>query len=120
MSTEQTRAEWTELRDRLDAAARAMKNRQAAVVELSLRYGLLDPESRPAVDSLLAEWLLSEDEALRFEARAVISDHAITSALPALEQLLTRLDDSTQPGAPFEQERIREIIASLQSAAPRG
>jgi hypothetical protein len=117
VSRDSTRSEWTALSEQLDAEARAMKESQAAVVELSQRYALLDPEARAVVDELLSEWVLSDDENQRFKALAVISDHRIVSALPALRKLLVRLDDSAAPGAPYEQAKIRRIVTRLGNGA---
>lgn len=117
MTPDAIRAEWTALRERLDAEATAMKESQAAVIELSRRYAALDADARRVVDELLSEWVLSDDENLRFDALALVSDHRILSALPALRELLVRLDGATTPGAPFEQAKIRRILGRLENGA---
>lgn len=117
VTDEAIRSEWTALSERLDAEARAMKEAQAAVIELSQRYALLDGEARPVVDELLSEWALSDDENQRFKALALVSDHRIVSALPALRELLVKLQDSPTPGAPYEQAKIRRIMARLENGA---
>jgi hypothetical protein len=61
MTTDAIRSEWTALRDRRDAGAIAMKESQAAVIELSHRYASLDAEEREVVDELLSEWVLSDE-----------------------------------------------------------
>jgi len=114
MTPEAIRSNWTALRNRLDAQAQAMKVSQAAIVELSRRYIDLDLEARGVVDGLISEWALSDDENLRFDALALISNHGIKTALPALEDLLVRLNGSANPGAPYEREKVRRIITCLQ------
>jgi len=115
MTSEVIRLNWTALRNRLDAQGQATKVPQAAIVELSRRYLDLDPDARGVVDELISEWVLSDDENLRFDALALISDHRIEIALPALENLLVRLNGSTNPGAPYEQKKVRRIITRLES-----
>ena len=115
MTPDAIRSEWTALRDRLDAEAIAMKESQAVVIELSRRYAALDADAREVVDELLSEWVLSDDEKHRFDALALVSDHRVLSALPALRELLVRLDGSTTPGAPYEQAKIRRILACLEN-----
>lgn len=118
MTGDLIRSEWSALRDRLDTEARGAKMSQAAVVELSHRYASLDAESRGVVDERLSEWVLSDDENRRFDALALVSDHRIVRALPSLRQLLVRLQDAKDPGAPYEQAKVRRIMARLDNGAP--
>lgn len=118
MTGDLIRSEWSALRDRLDTEARGAKMSQAAVVELSHRYASLDAESRGVVDEMLSEWVLSDDENLRFDALALVSDHRIVRALPPLRQLQVRLQDAKDPGAPYEQAKVQRIIARLENRTP--
>lgn len=86
---------------------------QGALAELAKRYTKLEPDERLAVDGLLAESLLSTVDWRRFDALALISQFRIRSALPTLEELCRRLARSTDPGAPFDLRRTREIIEKL-------
>ena len=90
-----------------------MKASQAAVLELSASYAELGDADRRVVDELLAEWALSDDEATRFDALALIDEHEIATALPALQLLLVRLREATDPGAPYECAKVRRIVARL-------
>jgi hypothetical protein len=114
MTNENVRADWAALRARLDAEAQAMKFSQAAVIELSRRFGLLDSAERGAVEDVLRDWIRSEDPSLRFDALAIVSDYALTSALPALHDLARRLAGSHAPAAPYEGAKVRRLIERLQ------
>jgi len=68
---------------------------------------------RQTFDAVLGGWVLSDNESRRFDALALIDEYRIRRALPALEELRRRLDQSPAPGAPFEKAQVDRIIASL-------
>lgn len=107
------RAEWTRIRNEIDTDAIDSKDSQAAVVELSDRYRALSPNERRVVDSVLCDWMLSDDERLRFDALALISEHLILSALPRLRTLSDRLSRESGPGPKYERAKVGRIIARL-------
>jgi hypothetical protein len=81
------RDRWQALRDRLDSEAVAAKFSQETTVRLSAAYARLGEEERPAVNAELLEWLKADDEALRFDALALIREYRITAAESALDDL---------------------------------
>ena len=95
-----------------------MKDSQRAIIELSAEYQKLPNEERLVVDDLLAEWVGSDDERLRFDAMAIINDFQIDSAVPALQVLEEQLSDSSAPGAPYERAKARRLIDALRSGKP--
>lgn len=117
MTASSARTRWEALRERLDIDARASKMSQAVVIGLSRRYRALDESERSEVDGVLAEWVLSEDEGERFDAMAVITDHKIKNAVPALRELGERLEASDAPGAPFEWAKVNRILGKLREEA---
>lgn len=104
------------MRDQLDADASEAKDSQSAVIELSRRYGNLSPDEKVEVDNLLAEWVLSDDGRLRFDALALIRDHSIRSSLPSLRTLQDRLERATEPSAPYEWAKVNRLIGHLVEA----
>jgi hypothetical protein len=114
----EARNSWRMLRDRLDKEAVGAKSSQEAVIRLSAAYARLGEEERQAVNAELLEWLKDDDEALRFDALAVIREHHITVAQPALDDLIRRLKADTRPGAPYERRKISEILTDLRSERP--
>jgi len=101
------------LRRELDAAARKSKESQRAVVELSRRYAALPSDEKRAVDDRLAEWVVSDDPGLRFDALALIGDHCIRSAVPALRELARRLESESGPSAPYELVKVNRLLRHL-------
>lgn len=104
---------WMMLRSELDRRAVESKSSQEAIIELSRRYGLLEEDERAEIDELLAKWVLSDDEAERFDALAIIFDHDVASAIPALRQLASRLEESDEVGAPYEWAKVNRLLGRL-------
>jgi hypothetical protein len=76
-------------------------------------YQRFDAEERAMADQVLAEWVLSEDSSMRFNAKALIEDFRIIKAVPALEKLAKRLASSRAVGASAELEVVNRIIGVL-------
>src|SRR5262245_48927822 len=104
---------WEELRDRLQVESRAAKDSQSVVVELDQAYRRLQPAERTVVDEILSGWLASDDEALRFDAIALIRQNRIRSSVPALEQLAHELETHSAAGAPYERAKVLRTIEAL-------
>lgn len=113
MSARDTRERWQQFWARVDAETKAEKLSQAALVELSRYYRSLQAEERQTIDAVLSEWVVSDNESKRFDALALVDEHRIRSALPALEELRRKLDKSREPSAPFEKAKVDLIITSL-------
>ena len=64
-------------------------------------------------DQVLAEWALSDDEALRFDALALIDDFKIANEIPVLQKLANRLASSSAPGALYELQKVDRILKDL-------
>jgi hypothetical protein len=104
---------WAEMCYELEGAAARSKESQYVVIELSRRYAALSPEDKLAVDELLAEWVLSDDACLQFDALALISEHNIRSAIPSLRELAARLEQSNLPLAPDDWAWVNRILGQL-------
>ena len=101
--------DWRHLSNRFVAA----KESQRAVLELSDRYRKLSLAERAIVDGLLNDALVSGEEWQRFDALAPVNEFRIVAALPALERLAAQLGGSERPGAPFELNKVRRLVARL-------
>ena len=104
---------WRDLRDQLDERARASKRSQEAAIDLAAAFARLSDAERSNVVPTLDEWLLSDDEALRFDALYVVAEHSVAEAVPALRVLQDRLEASSAPGAPYEWAKVNRLIAQL-------
>jgi hypothetical protein len=105
---------WTRERERIDREARERRDSQSALFELFDLYDRLAGEDQKQIDQLMADWVVSDEEDLRFDALALIREKRITTAIPALQTLLVMLLGSRTASAPYEADKVRSIIKSLR------
>ena len=117
MTPDDMRTWWRGLRDRIDRDFRESKQATESIIEMSRQYRMLEPDERDVVDQVIGEWLLSEDEGLRFDALALIAEQRIRSAVPALQQLAEKLRGETRPGAPYELAKVHRTITALSGSS---
>lgn len=91
-----------ELRDPIDALERT-----------AAMYSGLEVEDRDYADRVFAEWLLLGDEAKRYVAVALIREFRIVMTASALRELMGKLAHSRDPGAPFEREKVQDVLSEL-------
>ena len=99
-----------------DEEAASLKDSYVALDRLHSLYRKFDADERTMADQVLAEWALSEDENLRFDALALIEDFKIAGVVPTLQLLAIRLTSSSAPGAPYELKKVHRIIRNLTNA----
>ena len=113
-----TMEEWHQQMDEwwseTDSRAKAAKDSQSATLSLIARILGLSDEERKMSEIVIADWTLSTDECKRFDALAAIDELGIRSALPQLHLLESRILKRKDPGAPFELEKVRRILANLE------
>lgn len=90
-----------------------LKDSYRPLVRLNDLYETFDDGERAMANQVLSEWLVSAREDKRFAAMSLVSDFRITCALPALEELVTRLEESKDPGARYERDKANRIIGEL-------
>ena len=100
-----------------DQYAQSLKDPQIALERLRRLYTKFDAKERVMADQVLAEWVLSDDEAMRFDAIVLIHDFRIETAAPALRLLRDQLTLSKSPGAPFEKQRVERLLSELIATA---
>jgi hypothetical protein len=120
MKPQSIRADWEELRRRLNVEAIGRKMSQEAVLRLSKAYEALSQDEQCVVNALLGEWVVGEDESKRFDALALIREHAIGSAIPSIRTLVTKLEVSPSPGAPYELKKAKGVIEQLTGSLSLG
>ncbi len=113
MTIDKFRKEMWAYREAADKRANALKESNLAWEWLHDFYQRFDAEERKLADLVLGEWVLSDDENVRYDALVLIGDFKIMSTLPTLRQLATRLATSKAPGAPFELQKVDSIIQAL-------
>jgi hypothetical protein len=115
MKLDDFRRKMISYRKSADDQAKSLKDPYVALDKLRSLYQGFDPDDRRMADQVLSEWTLSDDEAVRFDALALIDDLKILSAVPSLQALASRLKSSTAPGAPYEIKKIDRIVERLKS-----
>jgi hypothetical protein len=110
------RREMESYRQQADGEAQCQKDSSIVRKRLLQMYRRFDPDERLMASQVLSEWVLSEDEAVRFDALGLIRDLKIVAALPSLRKLAERLGSEQSPGAPFELEKVEHIIAEISPA----
>jgi hypothetical protein len=114
MKLNELRNQMESYRRAADEEAMSLKDSYLTLDRLHSLYRKFDEEERAMADQVLAEWVLSEDENLRFDALALIYDFKIVSATPALQKLIDRLASCRTSGAPHELNKVKRIVKSLQ------
>jgi hypothetical protein len=120
MDIEAWRSEMVAYRQNAEYEAKALKDTYLVVDRFRSLYEKLDELERRMADRVLSEWVMSEDEGVRFDAVLLIGEFTIQSALPALHALALRLPLSTAPGAPYELKKVVRLIQKLAAERPPG
>ena len=110
-------SDWDEFRWKLIHATAGTKDGHEVPFELSKEYGRLEASDQRKVDQVLAQWVLSDDPTLRFDALSVIGDHQVVAAAPALHDLSLRLEESNEPSAPYEWAKVNRLLRDLASGS---
>lgn len=117
MTLDEFRLQMRSYRKAADAEAASLKDSYLALDRLHALYEKFDAQERAIADKVLAEWVLSEDENLRFDALALVDDFGVKEAIPALQDLAGLLASRREPGAPHELQKVRRIVADLKRSA---
>jgi cysteinyl-tRNA synthetase len=114
MNLDEFRKEMEEYLRSVDEEARWLKNSQLALERLRQLYQRFDAKERAMANQVLAEWALSDKEAVRYDGLALIDDFKITTAASALRSLADRLSKSCAPGGQDERARIDRVLRKLR------
>jgi hypothetical protein len=114
MNLERFREKLWEYRKQVDRTAIELKESNLALEWLRNFYRDLEASERVLANQVLAEWLLFDDESVRFDALALIGDFRISTALTALDELAARLQQSKSPGAPYELKKVERVVRELR------
>lgn len=110
LNADEFRKEMEAYRSAVEDEARSLKDSSLVLGRLYSLYRKFDADERAMADCVLAEWALSPDENLRFDALALIDEFRIAKATPALKTLAGRLASSETPGAPYELQKVNRIL----------
>jgi len=113
MTIEEVRGEMEGCRESAAKEARVLRDSYLVLDRLRRFYRQLEDHDRAMSDRVVAEWALSPDENLRFDALTLIREFKIQTATPALSELAARLAAADTPGAPYELRKVRELFETL-------
>jgi len=113
MTLDEMRSALADYRASADAQGAAFKDSHLALFELKKLYVRLDEPERTLANRVIAEWLLSEDEGLRFDALTLAEEFLILTTSEALQELANRLRVATTPGAPYELKRVNRVLHAV-------
>lgn len=114
MTYEKFRDEMVSYRRDADTEASTLKDSQLVLDRLHSLYLKFDLSEKSMANRVLAEWVLSFDEGMRFDALALIDEFKIKQAVPYLHELAERLERSKSPSAPYELEKVNRIVGDLR------
>lgn len=114
MTGTDTRNRWLESYRRLTEAAEAFRDSQAVAFGLLDAYDQLSPTEKSDVHEVLAEWLGSDDNKLRYDAEFVTSQRRIVEMAPAVEKAIQKINELSGPEARHEVKKLRRILHELR------
>ena len=113
MTTSDTKMLWLDTYRRLCKEAEAMRDSQSVSFALLDLYDTLSSEEKSAVHSILAEWLVSEDNTLRYDAAFLTSQRSIREMRPFVEEAIGKCHDRVGPQAKYEGQKLQRIMDEL-------
>jgi hypothetical protein len=114
MKTTDTRNRWLDTYRQLTDAAEAFRDSQSVAFGLLDAYDQLSSSEKNDVHEVLAEWLMSDDNKLRYDAEFVTSQRIIVEMVPAVEKAIQRMNESSGPEAEYEVKKLRRILNELR------
>jgi len=97
----------------VDREADSLKDPYVRLDRLRTLYNRFDEHERAMANSVLAEWALSDNEMMRFDALVLIDELKLTIAVPALRELSLQCKASDAPNASHYSQWAERIIAKL-------
>lgn len=113
MTIANTRNEWFASHRRLEEEAKAFHDSQSVAFGLLSAYDKLASDEKPEVHKILAEWLRSDDNRLRYDAGFLTSQRQIVEMAPAIREAIEQIDESSGPEAKYEVKKLRRILEQL-------
>ena len=115
MTLREFRSALEEYRRAADVESERRKDSYLTLDRLVELYQSMDDDGRRMAEDVFCEWLLSDDDNLRFDAEALICELRIVRARSVLQQLSQKLVTSRAISAPFELKKVRNILEALGS-----
>ncbi|MFN0195830.1 MAG: hypothetical protein ACKVT0_03750 [Planctomycetaceae bacterium] len=113
MTTTNGRIKWLEMHRQLSEEAEYTKNSQMVPFGLLNAYDELSAVEKMEIFTILADWLVSEDNKLRYDAAFLISQRKIVEMASAVKNAIERTDESSGPEAKHELKKLLRIFEEL-------
>lgn len=104
---------WIETYNHLSSKAESSHDSQSVAFAILNLYDSLNPAERSSIHSLLTEWLLANDNRMRYDAAFLIGNRRIHELVPAVTQSLLKCESQVGPEAHFEAEKLKRILGEL-------
>ena len=115
--TTNTRNKWIEKYRQLTDEAEVNRDSQSVVFGLLHAYDELNAIEKAGIHEMLSEWLVSEDNKLRYDAGFITSQRKIVEMLPAIDLAIKWIGETSDPEGKYELEKLSRIRGELQEAA---
>lgn len=116
MTSSNVREEWNRFYTQLREASRYEKESARIREYLLNAYDALTPEEAVEVHAVLASWMVSEDEGLRYDATFLISTRLICTLRPSVVAAIEMVSKRRVPGYPLEERFLRRVLQEIDSA----
>ena len=113
MSTTTPVDTWLETHRNLCAEADAFRDSQAVAFGLLAAYDKLSPNDRNEIHQLLANWLVSDDNKLRYDAAFLVNERKIQDLASAIRASIDRAKQLPGPEPKFEVEKLTRILEEI-------
>lgn len=105
---------WLEKHKVLSEDAKANRDSQSVAFGLLDVYDGLTEDQQEDVHTILADWLVSDDNTLRYDAGFLISQRCIRSMAGAVEKALAVAESRAGVEASYEVKKFQRILDDLK------
>jgi hypothetical protein len=113
MTLDEFREAFESYRASAERDAIASKDAMRAPFDLLSLYRKLDDQERTMAGVVIGEWVESNDESVRYDARFLIAECQIVGATSSLRRRAVRLEGDTAVGARHELKAIGGLLQRL-------
>jgi hypothetical protein len=115
MMKSNTQLKWLEKYKQLMIEASSLRDSQSVAFGLLDAYDDLSAPAKLEIHEVLSEWLVSEDNKLRYDAGFLTSQRGIVEMLPAIENAIKQIGVTTSPESEYERKKLMRIYRDLQA-----
>ena len=106
--------DWIETHCRLSVDSEAMHDNQSVAFGMLSKYDLMDHGVKKCIFPLLSNWLLSDDNCLRYDAAFIISQRKIRELIPGILNAIKKCSQTPGPESHYEAKKLKRILNELK------